>query len=84
MFHLAHGYARNNMAAFVELQEAEFAAVDQGFTAVKHQREVGTGYFDAVSMAITGGKSSTTAMHGSTEHDQFRPEEKAEFRPAAE
>ena len=49
MFHLAHGYARNNMAAFVELQEAEFAAVDQGFTAVKHQREVGTGYFDAVT-----------------------------------
>ena len=49
MFNLAHGYARNNMSAFVELQEAEFAAADKGFTAVKHQREVGTGYFDAVT-----------------------------------
>ena len=52
MFNLAHGYARRQMSAFVELQEAEFAAADRGFTAVKHQREVGTGYFDAVTQAI--------------------------------
>ncbi|MBC7514081.1 MAG: isocitrate lyase [Herminiimonas sp.] len=71
MFNLAHGYARNNMTAFVEMQEAEFAAAEKGFTAVKHQREVGTGYFDAVTQAIQQGKSSTTALHGSTEDEQF-------------
>jgi isocitrate lyase len=52
MFDLAYGYARNNMTAFVELQQKEFAAADKGFTAVKHQREVGTGYFDAVTTTI--------------------------------
>jgi len=71
MFHLAHGYARHNMAAFVELQEAEFAAVEKGFTAVKHQREVGTGYFDAVTQTVQGNQSSTTALKGSTEDEQF-------------
>jgi len=71
MFHLAHGYARNQMTAFVELQEAEFAAAERGFTAVKHQREVGTGYFDAVTQTIQQGQSSTTALHGSTEDEQF-------------
>jgi isocitrate lyase len=71
MFNLAYGYARNNMTAFVELQQAEFAAADKGFTAVKHQREVGTGYFDAVTQAIEGAGSSTTALKGSTEDDQF-------------
>ncbi len=71
MFHLAHGYARENMSAFVELQQAEFAAADRGFTAVKHQREVGTGYFDAVTTAIEGAESSTTALKGSTETEQF-------------
>ncbi len=71
MFHLAHGYARDNMSAFVELQQAEFAAADRGFTAVKHQREVGTGYFDAVTTAIEGAESSTTALKGSTEAEQF-------------
>jgi isocitrate/methylisocitrate lyase len=71
MFHLAHGYARSQMSAFVELQEAEFAAADRGFTAVKHQREVGTGYFDAVTQAIQQGQSSTTALSGSTEEEQF-------------
>ncbi|MGB7479608.1 MAG: isocitrate lyase [Burkholderiaceae bacterium] len=71
MFNLAHGYARNQMAAFVELQEAEFAAAEKGFTAVKHQREVGTGYFDAVTQAIQQGQSSTTALQGSTEDEQF-------------
>jgi isocitrate lyase len=71
MFNLAHGYARRQMSAFVELQEAEFAAADKGFTAVKHQREVGTGYFDAVTQTIQQGQSSTTALKGSTEDEQF-------------
>jgi len=71
MFNLAHGYARRQMSAFVELQESEFAAADRGFTAVKHQREVGTGYFDAVTQAIQNGQSSTTALKGSTEEEQF-------------
>ncbi|WP_027081172.1 isocitrate lyase [Luteimonas mephitis] len=71
MFNLAHGYARRQMSAFVELQEAEFAAADKGFTAVKHQREVGTGYFDAVTQAIQGAQSSTVALKGSTEEAQF-------------
>jgi isocitrate lyase len=71
MFNLAYGYARNQMSAFVELQEAEFAAADRGFTAVKHQREVGTGYFDAVTQTIQNGQSSTTALKGSTEEEQF-------------
>lgn len=71
MFKLAHGYARRQMTAFVELQEAEFAAAERGFTAVKHQREVGTGYFDAVTQCIQNGQSSTTALHGSTENAQF-------------
>jgi isocitrate lyase len=71
MFNLAHGYARHQMSAFVELQEAEFAAASKGFTAVKHQREVGTGYFDQVTQAIQQGQSSTTALKGSTEEEQF-------------
>jgi isocitrate lyase len=71
MFNLAHGYARRQMSAFVELQEAEFAAADQGFTAVKHQHEVGTGYFDAVTQTIQGAASSTVALKGSTEEEQF-------------
>ncbi|WP_348696543.1 isocitrate lyase [Duganella fentianensis] len=71
MFHLAHGYARRHMTAFVELQEAEFAAAERGFTAVKHQREVGTGYFDEVTQCIQSGLSSTTALQGSTEDEQF-------------
>ena len=71
MFELAHGYARNNMTAFVEMQEKEFAAAEKGFTAVKHQREVGTGYFDQITQVVTAGKASTTALHGSTEDEQF-------------
>jgi isocitrate lyase len=71
MFELAHGYARNGMSAFVELQQKEFAAAERGFTAVKHQREVGTGYFDEVTQAVSGGRASTTALHGSTEDEQF-------------
>jgi len=73
MFELARGYRDRQMAAYSELQEAEFAAEANGYTATKHQREVGTGYFDAVSLAITGGQSSTTAMKESTEHEQFKP-----------
>lgn len=72
MFDLAYGYARRQMSAFVELQEKEFAAAERGFTAVKHQREVGTGYFEAVTQAIQQGQSSTTALKGSTEEAQFR------------
>ena len=73
MFELARGYKSRQMAAYSELQQAEFAAEVNGYTATKHQREVGTGYFDAVSLAITGGLSSTTAMSESTEHAQFKP-----------
>ena len=70
-FNLARGYKERQMAAYSELQQAEFAAEADGYTATKHQREVGTGYFDAVSLAISGGKSSTTAMADSTETAQF-------------
>jgi isocitrate lyase len=70
MFELAYGYARNQMPAFVEMQEKEFAAAEKGFTAVKHQREVGTGYFDAVTTTIEK-QASTAALKGSTEDEQF-------------
>ncbi|MGO4128019.1 isocitrate lyase [Inquilinus sp. YAF38] len=70
-FELARGYKERQMAAYSELQQAEFAAEAQGYTATKHQREVGTGYFDAVSLAISGGKASTTALRESTEAAQF-------------
>ncbi|HVZ46463.1 MAG TPA: isocitrate lyase [Ramlibacter sp.] len=70
MFELAYGYARNNMSAFVELQQKEFSAADKGFTAVKHQREVGTGYFDSVTTTIEA-NASTAALKGSTEDEQF-------------
>jgi len=71
MFELARGYRAHNMSAYAKLQEAEFAAETDGYTAVRHQREVGTSYFDAVAQVISGGKSSTTAMGGSTEAAQF-------------
>ena len=77
MFELAYGYARRQMSAFVELQQAEFAAAERGFTAVKHQREVGTGYFDAVTQTIQGAQSSTVALKGSTEEEQFQPASRA-------
>ncbi|KOT77057.1 Isocitrate lyase [Streptomyces rimosus subsp. pseudoverticillatus] len=70
MFDLARGYAEHGMTAYVDLQEREFAAQKQGFTAVKHQREVGTGYFDLVAGAVNPA-SSTTALTGSTEEEQF-------------
>ncbi|KQL17769.1 isocitrate lyase [Cytobacillus solani] len=71
MFELARGYKAYGMAAYSELQQAEFASEEYGYTATRHQREVGTGYFDQVSMTITGGTSSTTALKGSTEEEQF-------------
>lgn len=71
MFELARGYKERGMAAYSELQQAEFDSEQYGYTATRHQREVGTGYFDQVSMVITGGTSSTTALKGSTEEEQF-------------
>jgi isocitrate lyase len=71
MFHLAKGYGERGMAAYSELQQAEFAAESEGYSATKHQREVGTGYFDEVAQVIAGGASSTTALTGSTEAAQF-------------
>ncbi|WP_434995821.1 isocitrate lyase [Arthrobacter sp. Ld5] len=70
MFDLAHGYARNGMSAYVDLQEREFAAESRGYTATRHQREVGTGYFDQVATALNPG-GSTLALAGSTETQQF-------------
>ena len=71
MFTLARGYKERGMAAYSELQQAEFASEADGYSATRHQREVGTSWFDAVAVAASGGKSSTTAMAGSTETDQF-------------
>jgi isocitrate lyase len=70
-FELARAFRERGMVGYCELQQAEFAAERHGYTAVKHQREVGTGYFDAVSLAISGGRSETTALKGSTEAQQF-------------
>src|SRR6188508_2662024 len=71
MFDLARGYAERGMSAYVDLQEHEFALEEKGYTATRHQREVGAGYFDAVLEAVTGGQSSTLALKGSTEEAQF-------------
>jgi len=71
MFDLARGYAEEGMSAYVELQQREFALEEHGYTATRHQREVGAGYFDSVLQAITGGESSTLALRGSTEEAQF-------------
>jgi isocitrate/methylisocitrate lyase len=70
-FNLARNYAADGMKAYSALQQAEFGAEAAGFSATRHQREVGTSYFDAVAMAVGQGKSSTTAMQGSTEAAQF-------------
>jgi isocitrate lyase len=72
MFELARDYNERGMAAYSKLQQAEFAAEEFGYTATRHQREVGTGYFDHVSQVISGGTSSTTALEGSTETAQFK------------
>ena len=71
MFELARGYRERQMAAYVELQQAEFAAEQHGYSATRHQREVGAGYFDELTQAITGGTSSLAALAGSTEEQQF-------------
>jgi isocitrate lyase len=71
MFELARGYKERGMAAYSDLQQAEFASEVNGYTATRHQREVGTGYFDEVAQIVSGGKSSTTALKGSTEEAQF-------------
>src|SRR6185503_11632324 len=71
MFELARGYASEGMPAYVALQELEFALEEHGYTATRHQREVGAGYFDRVVGAVSGGQSSTLALTGSTEEEQF-------------
>lgn len=71
MFDLAQGYRRHGMLAYSQLQEAEFKAEAHGYTAVRHQREVGAGYFDEVNLIVNGGRSATTALRGSTEEAQF-------------
>ena len=78
MFELARGYKDRGMAAYSDLQQAEFGAEEHGYTATRHQREVGTGYFDLVSQMVSGGTSSTTALAESTEADQFRATQMAE------
>jgi isocitrate lyase len=82
MFDLARRYATEGMAAYAPLQEAEFAAERLGYTATKHQREVGTGYFDAVTQVIQGGQSSVTALTGSTEEAQFHGRDMAHLHVA--
>jgi isocitrate/methylisocitrate lyase len=82
MFDLARRYATEGMAAYAPLQEAEFAAERLGYTATKHQREVGTGYFDAVTQVIQGGQSSVTALTGSTEEAQFHGRDMAQLHVA--
>jgi isocitrate lyase len=78
MFELARNYRERGMAAYSELQQAEFAAEADGYTATRHQREAGVGYFDAVATVISGGHSSTTALAGSTERAQFHEERPAD------
>ena len=71
MFNLALDYKENDMSGYVRLQNAEFNSEELGYTATRHQREVGTGYFDAVKNVITSGNTSTSALKNSTEEDQF-------------
>ena len=77
MFELARGYRDEAMPAYVRLQEREFSLEDEGYTATRHQREVGAGYFDRVMETITGGAASTLALRGSTEEEQFEEERSA-------
>ena len=76
MFELARGYAEEGMSAYVRLQEREFELEAEGYTATRHQREVGAGYFDLIAQAVAGGESSTLALEGSTEAAQFQPSDK--------
>jgi isocitrate lyase len=73
MFELAHAYKRGGMTAYAQFQQREFASESIGYTATRHQHEVGAGYFDLVAMAVSGGLAATTAMHDSTEEEQFAP-----------
>jgi isocitrate/methylisocitrate lyase len=84
MFELARGYAEEGMTAYVKLQEREFELESQGYTATRHQREVGAGYFDEVAQVISGGLSSTLALKGSTEEAQFERELADVLDPEAE
>ena len=77
MYELARGYAEEGMTAYVRLQEREFGLEADGYTATRHQREVGAGYFDQVLEIISGGAASTLALRGSTEADQFEEERSA-------
>jgi isocitrate lyase len=77
MYELARGYRASQMSAYVQLQQAEFAAEAGGYTATKHQREVGAGYFDDVTQTVTAGQSSITALKGSTEEAQFKPRKRS-------
>ena len=70
-FDLAHGYAERGMSAYVELQQREFSLEPDGYSATRHQREVGAGYFDDVASTLSGGSASTLALVGSTEEQQF-------------
>ncbi len=83
MFDLADRFSKRGMPAFVDLQEREFEAEARGYTATRHQREVGAGYFDAVTQVVTGGTSSITALSGSTEEEQFEDEETQEKAAAS-
>lgn len=76
MFKLAHMYSLCDMTAYADLQDEEFRQEENGYTATRHQREVGTGYFDAISQIISGGQSSTLALEGSTEQEQFKDEDR--------
>jgi len=75
-YKLSTEYAAEGMPAYVRLQEEEFALADQGYSAVRHQAEVGAGWFDKLLLSITGGESSTTALSGSTESEQFHDDKK--------
>lgn len=77
MYQLSRGYVESGMTAYSALQDAEFAAETEGYTAHRHQREVGAGWFDAISVAVKGGASATTALTDSTEEDQFKEEDTA-------
>ena len=81
MFNLARAYRERGMTGYSELQQAEFAAESSGYTATRHQREVGVGYFDAVALALSGGRAATTALAGSTEAAQFQRSEPASPPP---
>ncbi len=82
MFTLAQGYRERGMAAYAELQEREFASEIDGYEAVKHQQFVGAGYFDEITQIVTGGRSSTLAMEGSTEAEQFERAPRARVKSA--